>query len=76
MIYLAFDLVPVILLKLAYGRDQYGVFTIAFGMAIILLLQLIAGLAMASNENTRVKGQALLMATLLLLLVGFGICTI
>ena len=68
------DLGFVLALRLTIGKHQLGFIEIAFWMALALIVQLIAGLI--TRDKNRLVGKAMLIATLIMLVFGFGICTI
>lgn len=76
MLFSAIDLVFVTVFRIMWGQQSYGILGIAFGMVILLIVQLIAGIVVDLNEKEKLYGKALMLSGLVLLVVGFGICTI
>jgi hypothetical protein len=58
-----------------YKNDDYGALGVAVAMAIELFILLLTGLGLLASKETKPVGQGMLLGALIILLVGFGICT-
>ncbi|MES2773524.1 MAG: hypothetical protein V4722_05045 [Bacteroidota bacterium] len=75
-VFAAGDIVFVSILRYVFAREKYGIIGVAFYMAILMLVQLVAGFIIHAMENQKLYGKALLLATAIILMIGFGICTL
>ncbi len=70
------DLVILALAALFYSKDQYGILGVLIVMASLLFLQFLGGLIAAIPVSSRPYGQGMLLGTLIIGLLGLGVCTV
>ncbi len=70
------DIVILSITAIANRKDQYAILGVLIVMAILLFFQFLGGLIVAMPTSTRTYGQGILLGTLLIGLLGLGVCTV